>query len=111
MMKSIPKKLSLVGALTMSSVVLSACSPANNETTNTPIESQTKQLQLSPIFRDFNEALSADYASMRKKQISDVAYSLYFNIDHTKETYNGTSVIDFTMVKGNTSTLASTKNS
>ena len=102
-MKSIPKKLSLVGALTMSSVVLSACSPANNETTNTPIESQTKQLQLSPIFRDFNEALSADYASMRKKQISDVAYSLYFNIDHTKETYNGTSVIDFTIVKGNTS--------
>ncbi|WP_435276546.1 hypothetical protein ACMAZF_06125 [Psychrobium sp. nBUS_13] len=70
-------------------------------TNNTP--SANVMEQAAPVIREVNEALSAEYAAMRKQQISDVAYSLYFNIGHEKKTYNGTSVVEFTMAKGNKS--------
>ncbi|GHB60684.1 aminopeptidase N [Psychrosphaera saromensis] len=99
-MKFSPIKLALITAITVSSVALSGCMTTTNETSTKASMEQT-----APVIRDFNEALSADYAAMRKQQISDVGYSLYFNIGHTETSYNGKSVIDFTMAEGNKSPI------
>ena len=99
-MKFSPIKLALITAITVSSVALSGCMTTANETST-----KTSMEQTAPVIRDFNEALSADYAAMRKQQISDVGYSLYFNIGHTETSYNGKSVIDFTMSEGNKSPI------
>jgi aminopeptidase N len=99
-MKFTPTKLALITAIAMSSVTLSGCMTTDNQAS-----AQTLIEQTAPVVREFDEALSEKYAAMRKQQISDVAYSLYFNIGHTKETFNGTSVIDFTMAKGNKSAV------
>jgi aminopeptidase N len=99
-MKFSPIKLALITAITVSSVALSGCMTTTNETST-----KTSMEQTAPVIRDFNEALSADYAAMRKQQVSDVGYSLYFNIGHTETSYNGKSVIDFTMAEGNKSPI------
>jgi len=97
-MKYTPTKLALITAIAMSTATLSGCMTTDNKTS-----AQTSIKQTTPVVREFTEALSAEYAAMRKQQISDVAYSLYFNIGHTEQTFNGKSIIDFTLAKGNKS--------
>ena len=95
-MKFTPSKIALASALAISSLTLSGCMTTNNSTTQVMEQS-------APVIRDVNEALSEEYSVMRKQQISDVAYSLYFNIGNEKSTYNGTALIEFNLAAGNKS--------
>ncbi|NRA60820.1 MAG: aminopeptidase N [Psychrobium sp.] len=98
-MKFSPIKLALVTALAASSLTLTGCMTTSSDAS---VQASQHQTMMS---RENSESLSAVYAAMRKQQISDVAYTLAFDIDHKSDTYSGVSVIDFTMVKGNVAPL------
>lgn len=61
--------------------------------------------EAAPVVRVEKNLLSQSYAAMRKAQVSDVAYTLSFDLDHTSAHYSGVSTIDFVMAKNNVSPL------
>jgi len=89
-----PLKLACIVAVAASSITLTGC-----------ISTGGKATEASPIVRAYSDALSQTYATMRKAQVSDVAYTLSFDIEQTKDTFEGVSVIDFNMANDNTSAL------
>lgn len=97
-MKFTPTKLAIASALAISSLSLTGCM-----TTDNSISTVRTMEQNAPVIREFNEALSEKYSVMREQQISDVAYELYFNLDNKKKSYNGKTLIEFNLSKGNKS--------
>jgi len=88
-------KVALIAAMGIGSLALTGCQSTGPSSLN----------DTSPVLRVHNDSLSQVYAAMRKAQVSDVAYTLSFDIEHTSDSYHGVSVIDFEMAKGNVSPL------
>ncbi len=88
-------------AITLTAVTLTGCITSNPLSTLSD-ESATKS---APVTRESTESLSADYAAMRKLQVSNVAYTLSFALNNNEDSFDGVSSIDFTMAKNNASPL------
>ena len=74
----------------------------NNSSTSDNLVSTANTTKVE---RQLSESLHADYAKMRANQIRDVNYQLTVNIDNKRDHFTGVSVLNFTLVKGNSNDL------
>lgn len=87
----------------LSSAALLGCEQSVD--TPTPQNQISETIAQQKLTRVLSESLSGDYAEMRAAQVTNVAYSLKVNIGNKKETFSGTTELNFDLIENNKNDL------